>query len=32
VIARTQGRYLVVVVNPPESGVGILKAAAQGLP
>ena len=32
VIARTHGRYLVVVVNPPESGVGILKAAAQGLP
>jgi hypothetical protein len=32
VIARTQGRYLIALVNPPENGAGILKAAAQGLP
>ena len=32
VIARTQGRYLIALVNPPENGSGILKAAAQALP
>ena len=32
VIARTQGRYLIALVNPPDNGAGILKAAAQALP
>lgn len=32
VIARTQGRYLVAVLNPPVNGEEILKAAALGLP
>ncbi len=32
VIARTQGRYLVALLNPPENGAAILKAAALGLP
>ncbi len=32
VIARTQGRYLIALVNPPENGAGVLKAAAQALP
>jgi len=31
VIARTQGRYLIALVNPPENGAEILKATAQGL-
>jgi hypothetical protein len=31
VIARTQGRYLIALVNPPENGPEILKATAQGL-
>lgn len=30
-IARTQGRYLVALVNPPENGAVILKSTAQGL-
>jgi hypothetical protein len=30
-IARTQGRYLVALVNPPENGAGILKTTAIGL-
>ena len=30
-IARTQGRYLVALVNPPENGAGILKTTATGL-
>ncbi len=32
VIARTQGRYLIALLNPPENGAVILKAAAQALP
>ena len=32
VIARTQGRYLIALVNPPENGASLLKTAAQGLP
>lgn len=32
VIARTQGRYLIALLNPPENGAAILKAAAQALP
>lgn len=31
VIARTQGRYLILVMNPPPSGPEILKAVAQSL-
>lgn len=30
-IARTQGRYLVALVNPPENGAGILKTTTTGL-
>lgn len=30
-IARTQGRYLVALINPPENGAGILKTTASGL-
>ena len=32
VIARTQGRYLIALFNPPENGAAMLKAAAQSLP
>jgi hypothetical protein len=31
VIARTQGRYLIVVVNPPQNGTEILNKTAQSL-
>jgi hypothetical protein len=31
-IARTHGRYLIVLFNPPENGAGILKTVAQSLP
>ncbi|HZP00083.1 MAG TPA: DUF6599 family protein [Terriglobia bacterium] len=31
VIARTQGRYLIALLNPPEQGAEILKRTAQGL-
>jgi 16S rRNA G1207 methylase RsmC len=31
VIARTQGRYLIVVVNPPQNGAEILTKTAQSL-
>lgn len=31
VIARTQGRYLIAIFNPPENGAEILKRTAQGL-
>ena len=31
VIARTQGRYLIAIFNPPENGAEILKKTAQGL-
>lgn len=31
VIARTQGRYLIALMNPPENGAEILKRTAQGL-
>ena len=31
VIARTQGRYLIVVVNPPQNGAEILNKTAQSL-
>lgn len=31
VIARTQGRYMIALMNPPENGAEILKKAAQGL-
>jgi len=30
-IARTQGRYLIVVVNPPQNGAEILNRTAQSL-
>jgi hypothetical protein len=30
-IARTQGRYLILLLNPPENGAAILKAAAVSL-
>ena len=30
-IAKTQGRYLIALVNPPENGAVILNRAAQGL-
>jgi len=30
-IAKTQGRYLIALVNPPENGAGILNSTAQGL-
>ncbi|MGC2449671.1 MAG: DUF6599 family protein [Candidatus Sulfotelmatobacter sp.] len=30
-IAKTQGRYLIALVNPPENGAGILNRTAQGL-
>lgn len=29
-IAKTQGRYLIALVNPPENGAGILNSTAQG--
>jgi len=32
VIARTRGQYLIALVNPPENGTAVLKAAAQALP
>jgi len=32
VIARTRGRYLIVLLNPAENGNEMLKATAQGLP
>ena len=32
VIARTQGRYLIALFNPPENGAAMLKSAAQSLP
>jgi hypothetical protein len=32
VIARTRGRYLIAVFNPPENGAELLKSAAQSLP
>ncbi|PYQ45197.1 MAG: hypothetical protein DMG99_02225 [Acidobacteria bacterium] len=31
VIARTQGRYLIAIFNPPDNGAEILKRTAQGL-
>jgi len=31
-IARTQGRYVIALLNPPENGVEILKTAARSLP
>jgi hypothetical protein len=31
VIARTQGRYLIVLVNPPQNGAEILSKTAQSL-
>jgi uncharacterized protein DUF6599 len=31
VLARTQGRYLLLLVNPPQQGPDILKTVAQGL-
>jgi hypothetical protein len=31
-IARTQGRYVIALLNPPENGAEILKAAARSLP
>lgn len=31
VIARTQGRYLIALLNPPDNGAEILKKTAQGL-
>lgn len=31
VIARTQGRYLIALMNPPENGAEILNRTAQGL-
>ncbi len=32
VIARAQGRYLILLLEPPENGAEILKTAAQSLP
>ncbi len=32
VIARTQGRYMIALLNPPENGAEILKRTAQSLP
>ncbi len=32
IIARTRGRYLIALFNPPENGAEILKSAAQSLP
>ena len=32
VIARTQGRYLIVLLNPPKDGGGFLNQTAQSLP
>lgn len=32
VIARTRGRYLIALFNPPQDGAEMLKAAAQSLP
>jgi hypothetical protein len=32
VIARTQGRYLILLLEPPENGAEILKKTAQSLP
>jgi len=32
VIARTHGRYLIALFNPPENGAEMLKATAQSLP
>lgn len=32
VIARTHGRYLIALFNPPEDGAGMLKSAARSLP
>lgn len=31
IIARTQGRYLILLLNPPDTGAAILKAAALSL-
>lgn len=31
VIARTQGRYMIALINPPENGAEILKRTARGL-
>lgn len=31
-IARTQGRYVIALLNPPENGAEILKTAARSLP
>jgi Family of unknown function (DUF6599) len=31
-IARTQGRYVIALLNPPENGAKILKVAARSLP
>lgn len=31
-IARTQGRYVIALLNPPENGVEILKTVARSLP
>ena len=31
-IARTQGRYVIALLNPPENGAAILKAVARSLP
>lgn len=31
-IARTQGRYVIALLNPPENGAEILKAVARSLP
>ena len=30
-IARTQGRYVIVLLNPPQDGTALLKSAAQAL-
>jgi hypothetical protein len=31
IIARTQGRYVIVLLNPPQDGDALLKSAAQAL-
>jgi hypothetical protein len=31
IIARTQGRYVIVLLNPPQDGAALLKSAAQAL-